>query len=171
MKVHLRLDSGEDSDPASSALPDDLLSAAGEVFASALAGFAPEAELPPEAEVSVTFLSPGEMREQNMLHRGLDEPTDVLSFPLWEEEGEFRPGRGMPVLPLGDIVICPEYIRDNLPPDKTFREEAALMLAHGFLHLIGWDHAEEAGEAAMTEAQEKLSQALLDAAAGGRGEN
>ncbi len=171
MKVHLRLDSGEDSDPASSELLNELLSVAGDVFASALEELVPPEALPSEAEISVTFLSPDEMREQNMLHRGIGEPTDVLSFPLWEEEGEFRPGRGMPVLPLGDIVICPRYVMDNLPSGRTFAEEAALMLAHGFLHLLGRDHATESDEAAMEEAQGRISRALIDRAAGKRTEN
>lgn len=170
MKVHLRLDSGEDTDPASSSDSlEELLSAAGEVFAGALEELVPAGLLPPEAEISVTLLSPDEMTEQNMLHRGIESPTDVLSFPLWEEEGSFRPGRGMPVLPLGDIVICPRYVADNLPPGRTFIEEAALMLAHGFLHLLAWDHDTDSGEAAMEAAQVRISRALCDMAAeGGR---
>ncbi|NLA91365.1 MAG: rRNA maturation RNase YbeY [Synergistaceae bacterium] len=171
MKVNLRLDSGEDADPASSALLDELLSAAGDVFAAALEELVPAEALPPEAEISITFLSSEEMREQNMLYRGIDEPTDVLSFPLWEEEGRFAPEAGMPVLPLGDIVICPAYVRNNLPSCRTFREEAALMLAHGFLHLLGRNHASDSDRRAMEEDQERLSRALLERSGAGRTAN
>ena len=109
MKVHLRLDNSEDADPASSTPFGDILSAAGGVLEAALRELpAPGGGMPGTVEISVSLLTPGEMEEQNSRHRGIDEPTDVLSFPLWEEEGEFRPDRTLPVLPLGDILICPE---------------------------------------------------------------
>lgn len=165
MKVHLRLDNSEDADPASSSPLGDLLTAADGVFSAALQELALPESLPEQAEVSVTLLSPEEMEEQNRIHRGLPEPTDVLSFPLWEEEGEFRPEKGMPVLPLGDIVICPEFVRKNAPSEAAFLEEMALMLAHGFLHLLAWDHDTDERTAAMDGAQEKLSRSLLAAAA------
>jgi probable rRNA maturation factor len=69
------------------------------------------------------------MRELNREHRGLDEPTDVLSFPV--DEG------GPPAGPreLGDVVICPEHTRDL--------NEAVV---HGVLHLCGYDHETDEGQ-------------------------
>ena len=168
MKVHLRLDSGEDADPASRTPFGDVLSAAGEVFSRALEELVPAEALPKEGEISVTLLSLNEIRDQNALHRGIDEPTDVLSFPLWEEEGVFRPAKGLPVLPLGDVVICPEYVRKNLPEgpsiEEAFLEEMTLMLAHGFLHLLAWDHGTEEDRETMETAQQKIRADLLIAA-------
>jgi len=165
LKVHLRLDNSEDADPASRAPLGDMLSAADGVLSAALEKLARPGTLPPAAEISVTLLSLEEMEEQNRLHRGLPEPTDVLSFPLWEEDGEFRPEKGMPVLPLGDIVICPDYVRKNTPTEQAFLEEMALMIAHGFLHLLAWDHDTDERRTAMEAAQETIRRALLDAAA------
>jgi probable rRNA maturation factor len=69
------------------------------------------------------------MRELNREHRGLDEPTDVLSFPV--DEG------GSPAGPreLGDVVICPEHTGDL--------NEAVV---HGVLHLCGYDHETDEGQ-------------------------
>lgn len=164
MKVHLRLDNSEDADPASRAPLGDMLTAADGVLSAAFQELALPGTLPPSAEISVTLLSLDEMEEQNRLHRGLAEPTDVLSFPMWEEDGEFRPDKGMPVLPLGDIVICPEYVRKNAPSEQAFLEEMALMVAHGFLHLLAWGHDTDERRTAMEAAQEKIRRALLDAA-------
>ena len=71
----------------------------------------------------------------------------------------------MPVLPLGDIVICPDYVRKNAPTEQAFLEEMALMIAHGFLHLLAWDHDTDERRTAMEAAQETIRRALLDAAA------
>lgn len=169
MKVHLRLDSGEDADPASRTPFGDVLSAAEDVFSRTLEGLLPHDVLPKEVEISVTLLSLDEIKELNAIHRGIDEPTDVLSFPLWEEEGVFRPDNGLPVLPLGDVVICPEYVQNNIPQDgpveKLFLEEMTLMLAHGFLHLLAWDHGTDEDARSMEAAQQELRAALLMAPA------
>ena len=79
---------------------------------------------------------PGRIRELNRLHRGLDEVTDVLSFPV-DEAGAAGPRE------LGDVVICPEHTED-LP-------EAVV---HGVLHLCGYDHETDDGE--MLELQRRV---------------
>lgn len=96
-----------------------------------------------EGAVGIAFVGREEMRELNSRYRGLDEPTDVLSFPEvdpdieWvdapEEEGE------MPYL--GDVVISPEVARDNAAADgSTLSQELRVLLTHGLLHLLGFDH-------------------------------
>jgi len=113
-----------------------------------------------EIEVSVSFLDPIEMKDVNKQHRGLDEPTDVLTFPLWAEEE--RLALPVPLLPLGDIVICPqEAEREHAP--MTCVEALCLVLAHGFLHLLGWDHDTPEKEQAMWDRQELLKAKLLGA--------
>lgn len=160
MKVHMRLDNSEDADPASTPF-SSLVERAGPVFSRALEDLLPEGTLPARVEISLSFLSLGEMKEQNRKHRGLDEPTDVLSFPLWEEDGVFLPGRSLPTLPLGDILICPEYVRVAVSSEEEFQREVALMLAHGFLHLLAWDHDTDERRSVMEVRQERIREELL----------
>ena len=90
--------------------------------------------------LSVELVGEDRIRELNRAHRGLDESTDVLSFPI-DEEGSV-PGPHE----LGDVVICPEQTVD-----------LAEATVHGVLHLCGYDHENDDGEmlelqdAAMTE--------------------
>ena len=90
--------------------------------------------------VSVELVGEDRIRELNRAHRGLDESTDVLSFPI-DEEGSVPGPRE-----LGDVVICPEQTVD-----------LAEATVHGVLHLCGYDHENDDGEmlelqdAAMTE--------------------
>lgn len=166
VKVHLRLDSSEDADPASTPCTP-FVEAAEDVFARALEELIPEGTLPPKVEISLSFPSLDEMKEQNRKYRGIDEPTDVLSFPIWEEEGEFRPGRTLPLIPLGDILICPEYVRAAVASEDAFQREMALMLAHGFLHLLAWDHDTDERRITMERVQRRIQEELLTVFAGG----
>ena len=115
-----------------------------------------------EAEVSVSFLDRTEMRYVNKQYRGLDEPTDVLAFPLWDQEENSAPPAPFIPLPLGDIVICAEEAEQEHVPMSRL-EALCLVLAHGFLHLLGWDHDTDEKEASMWERQELLKSRLLDA--------
>ncbi len=107
--------------------------------------------------VSLKYCSPEEMRDLNLKYRSLDETTDVLSFPMWESEGGLKTPSGWAELPLGDIAACPEYIRACSAEEG--RDEAAelvLVLIHGFLHLLAWDHETEEREKSMFAEQEML---------------
>ncbi len=109
-------------------------------------------------EVSLTFVEPDEMLELNEQYRGIDEPTDVLSFPLWEEEdGRFLlPSKDWDEVALGDIVICPRVVIDFVrASEKEPEEEIVLIYIHGLLHLLGYDHTTEEQEAIMWKKQEK----------------
>src|SRR3990170_3775923 len=95
-----------------------------------------------EGELSVSFVADPEIEE---LHeRYLDEagPTDVLSFPLDEVGPD---GARL----LGDVVIAPSTARRNNPDDPS--GELRLLLVHGILHLLGYDHEDEAAKAQMWE--------------------
>ena len=74
-------------------------------------------------------MGPGRIRELNHEHRGIDAPTDVLSFPVDGAADAAGPRE------LGDVVICPEHTEDV--------EEAVV---HGVLHLLGYDHESDTGE-------------------------
>ena len=142
MKLQLHLDNNDDPDPASRTPLGDMLGKAPAVLAAALEDL-PEGKLVPDrVEISLSFLSPNEMREQNRAYRDVDTATDVLSFPLWEDDGAFRPDSSLPLLPLGDILICPEYVRKETEGEgeSAWLSAMALMVAHGFLHLLAWDH-------------------------------
>jgi probable rRNA maturation factor len=122
-----------------------------------------EAEGVRGAEVDVEFVGERRIRRLNAEHRGRDEVTDVLSFPLEEAGvGMTRPpdaqaGQPEEVGPprlLGDIVICARQAlrqagADDLPP--AF--ELAVLLAHGTLHLLGYDHEVDAGRMALRQAE------------------
>jgi len=112
--------------------------------------------------VSLKICSAETIKDLNRRYRFLDEPTDVLSFPMWEQGGEFSPPRGWSEIPLGDIVICPEVVK--LSSDAESRDvsyDFLLMLMHGFLHLLAWDHDTEEKESAMFSEQENLLRRYL----------
>ena len=123
----------------------------------------PEAARYELAEASVTLLTPEEIRRLNRDYRECDEATDVLSFPLceWEPaDGRLVPDFPTPVLSLGDIVICPEETA-RLHPELPEREAMCLMLAHSFLHLLGWDHDTEERQNVMWARQDALKARLM----------
>ena len=99
----------------------------GELRAAVLATL--EAAGVADGHLSLELVGEGRIRELNREHRGRDEPTDVLSFPI--------DGTGPTAGPreLGDVVICPEQTADPT--------EAAV---HGTLHLCGFDHETDDGE-------------------------
>ncbi len=86
-------------------------------------------------EVGVVIVDPAEMAALNSAHRGRDEPTDVLSFPL---DGRDALPDGLP-RQLGDVVVCPERAEADGTP-------IALLLVHGALHLVGYDHEADNGD-------------------------
>ncbi len=113
--------------------------------------------VPEGSEVAIVFIDEDEMTGLNERHRGVEGPTDVLSFPL-EDGAPGRPPQRDPAGPplnLGDIFIAPGVVRQNAErADVDFADELALMVVHGLLHLLGWDHEEEA-EAERMEARER----------------
>jgi len=84
-----------------------------------------------DGHLAVELVDAERIRELNREHRGKDEPTDVLSFPI-DEAGPVAGPRE-----LGDVAICPELCRD-----MTLAETAV----HGVLHLCGYDHETDSGE-------------------------
>ncbi len=104
-----------------------------------------------KAEVSVTFTDNEGIQEINLAHRGIDAPTDVLSFPLFEESGD---GRKM----LGDIVLSLEKCAAQAQEfGHSFKRECAFLTVHSTLHLLGYDHVNsEDEERDMRERQTKI---------------
>lgn len=119
-----------------------------------------------EVEISLSYVSEDEMHALNRQWRGIDRTTDVLSFECDSAFDEDIP-EDEP-LELGDIILAPEVISAQAPSfGNTPADECRLMLVHGLLHLLGYDHIED-GEAEVMEARED---ALLRELAAGRGED
>ena len=97
------------------------------------------------AEVSVTLTDNEGIRALNREFRGLDKPTDVLSFPLVEYEECDAPAYDEDTTMLGDIVISLEKADEQAEEfGHSFEREVAFLTAHSMLHLLGYDH--ERGE-------------------------
>ncbi|QHT60296.1 rRNA maturation RNase YbeY [Paenibacillus lycopersici] len=127
-----------------------------------------EAEGLTEGEVTLSIVDDEEIHQLNKEYRNIDRPTDVLSFAMQEEsdeelgivyevedESEPIPYEGM----LGDIIISAE--RAKLQSEEyghSLERELGFLFVHGFLHLIGYDHQDEASEAVMTKKQEAVLQ-------------
>lgn len=108
-------------------------------------------DAPEESEVSVTYVDKATIHALNRDYRGVDRPTDVLSF---ECDGAIVED-GSEICVLGDIVICPEVCKDQCEDFcNTFEEELRLLTCHGVLHLLGYDHIED-DEAEIMEAKER----------------
>ena len=112
------------------------------------------------AEVSVTFVDNTAIRELNRLHRNIDAPTDVLSFPLGEDGiYDINPDNGAKLL--GDIVISvPRALEQAQEYDHPFTREIGFLTVHSMLHLLGYDHIEQADGDVMRQ-QEKTILAVL----------
>lgn len=116
-----------------------------EVRALAAAVLADEG-YPEGVEVTLLLVDEVTMEGYNERFMGRVGATDVLAFPL----EDLTPGKaptpspGDPPLLLGDIVIAPSYVRRQAEErGVAFHDELALMVVHGMLHLMGWDHADD----------------------------
>jgi probable rRNA maturation factor len=127
-----------------------------------------EAEGIVDGEVSLTFTNDEEIHQLNREYRGIDRPTDVLSFAMQEDgveeldiifevdsEDEADPISGM----LGDIIISVETAQAQSEEyGHSLEREIGFLFVHGFLHLIGYDHQDDETEAEMTAKQEAILQ-------------
>ncbi|HNR05461.1 MAG TPA: rRNA maturation RNase YbeY [Bacillota bacterium] len=114
-------------------------------------------------EVSISFVNNQEMRKLNKEYRNIDKETDVLSFPLAEfiEEELNTEDEGAEYIEeeiaLGDIVISMEKAAEQSEEyGHSFKRELAFLLVHGMLHLLGYDHDEEASEGEIFDKQEEI---------------
>ncbi|MGM0983571.1 MAG: rRNA maturation RNase YbeY [Pseudomonadota bacterium] len=102
-------------------------------------------------ELTIRYVDDSESQALNRSYRGVDKPTNVLSFPF-----ESPPDVELPLL--GDLVIChPVVTREAAEQDKSLRAHYAHLVVHGTLHLLGHDHEEEAE----AEAMEALEREIL----------
>lgn len=100
------------------------------------------------AELSVSFVTEREIADLNSRYAGEDGPTDVLSFPIGDLDGD-----GVRIL--GDVIIAPAVGARNNADDPA--GELRLLIVHGILHLLGHDHMDDADRAEMWARQERYS--------------
>lgn len=128
-------------------------------------------ECPYEAEVNLLLTMNEQIHEMNLEFRGIDRPTDVLSFPMNEyeasgvfdgleaQEDAFHPETGE--LMLGDIVISKEKVLAQAEEyGHSVEREYAFLIAHSVLHLIGYDHIEEEERMVMEAKQREIMKSL-----------
>jgi probable rRNA maturation factor len=112
------------------------------------------------AEVGVLLTDDRQVRRLNRKYRGLDRTTDVLSFAL-EESTEHFPGGPDNAPSLGQVVVSyPRAVRQARRYGHSVQREVAFLVAHGTLHLLGYDHQRPAEEARMFAQQEAVLSSL-----------
>ena len=114
-----------------------------------------------DCEVSVTFTDNGKIRQMNKKFRNIDRATDVLSFPLFDDEGMDAHVAELDCM-LGDIVLSLEKAGEQAEEfGHGFEREVAFLSVHSVLHLLGYDHeTSEADDADMRRRQSEIMDKL-----------
>ena len=98
----------------------------------------------PEAELGLVITGQAKMQELNLVHLGIDEPTDVLAFPMTPEENPDMPDFVTPpdgAVHLGEVIISyPQAFKQADERRHPVKKEVATLVIHGVLHLLGYDH-------------------------------
>ncbi|MGV8906843.1 MAG: rRNA maturation RNase YbeY [Acetobacterium sp.] len=105
-------------------------------------------EIGVECEISFSFVSPTEIQSLNAEYRGIDEPTDVLSFPMYDHlmdnlESVLKENQCLPLL-IGDVVINTQQAKCQAEEyGNSLTRELCYLSVHSVLHLLGYDHMED----------------------------
>jgi probable rRNA maturation factor len=128
---------------------------------AALAALAHE-EVMGQGELSVVIDDDDEVHDLNRRFRGVDAPTDVLAFGAEGGDTAFVTAPDAPVL-LGDVVIsCPRAQEQAAEAGHPLAAEVQLLVVHGVLHLLGYDHAQSDEKAVMWSRQDEILRTLLE---------
>ena len=117
--------------------------------------------LSPQTEVDITLVDAAAIHELNRTYRGIDRPTDVLSFAL--DEGEEEPEVDDDEIEhlLGDVIIsAPTAVRQGEEYGHGLEREMTYLAVHGMLHLLGYDHMEEKDKLIMRKREEEVLRRL-----------
>lgn len=110
-------------------------------------------------EISVTFVGLDEIHQLNREYRGVDRPTDVLSFPQFEALDEEIPDVGE--ICLGDVVICRDKAEEQANEfGHSFERELVYLFTHSILHLLGYDHMEADEKRLMRAREEEIMEKI-----------
>lgn len=119
---------------------------------------------PSNAEISLVITGQERIQELNRDFRGLDQPTDVLSFSLADQKDEVSaPFIGPPdgVLHLGEVIISyPQALIQARERGHSIKEEMAVLIVHGVLHILGYDHENPEMEPAMQAREKEILESL-----------
>jgi probable rRNA maturation factor len=129
-----------------------------------------EEKVPGTSELSLLFVDPPTIAELNEKFLGGTGPTDVLAFPMDDDlvlpgrqpdqggRGPGAPGEGgEPPTLIGDVVVCPAVAAAQAPQHgASVDDELALLVVHGVLHLLNYDHADSREEAVMRQREREL---------------
>ena len=114
--------------------------------------------------ISITLTNPENIQKINSEYRNINKPTDVLSFPMFEKEEIDNKIQNQDFQfedVLGDIIISIEQVEIQASEyGHSFERELAYMVVHGFYHLMGYDHMEEADKIIMRQKEENILQKL-----------
>lgn len=117
-----------------------------------------DSKLGSNGSIDVLYCSEKRIQQLNRDFRGFDEATDVLSFPVEPESQSLLP---VEQRHLGDLAICLKYVeRQAAGNNSTLGQDVALFLVHGYLHLVGFDHATAGEKKAMFREQDRLLQEI-----------
>ena len=109
-------------------------------------------------EISVTFVSPEDIKALNKNYRNIDEVTDVLSFPQFENMDELPPQGS---ICLGDVVICTEQALIQADEfGHSAERELVYLFVHSLVHLLGYDHLNEEEKCGMRTFEESIMEDL-----------
>ena len=117
--------------------------------------------LSPQTEVDITLVDDAAIHELNRTYRGIDRPTDVLSFAL--DEGEEEPEVDDDEIEhlLGDVIIsAPTAVRQGEEYGHGLEREMTYLAVHGMLHLLGYDHMEEKDKLIMRKREDEVLRRL-----------
>jgi probable rRNA maturation factor len=121
-------------------------------------------KLPSNVEISLVITGQERIQELNREYRGLDHPTDVLSFSLSEQKDEVpAPFIGPPdgVLHLGEVIISyPQALIQSRENSHSIKKEMAVLIVHGVLHILGYDHEKLEMEPAMRAREKEILESL-----------
>jgi probable rRNA maturation factor len=128
-----------------------------------------------QAEMALLFVSRQAITEMNRVHMEVDSPTDVLAFPIDMVDNSRAAGptarsstpaslraeaSELPLL-VGDVVVCPAVAGEQAHSHAgTFDDEIALLITHGVLHVLGYDHDDETNAARMRRREKELLEQL-----------
>ena len=115
-----------------------------------------------DCDISVTVTDNIHIHELNREYRGVDRPTDVLSFPMYSFTDDDMPVEGPAPVVLGDIVISAERAKEQaVEYGHSFQREISFLTVHSVLHLLGYDHeVSEKAENEMFSLQDKIMDKL-----------
>ena len=120
-----------------------------------------------DVEISLSFVSLDEIHTLNREYRGVDRPTDVLSFPMFGDIEELeaacalQDGEEGQEVPLGDVVICMDKIKEQAEEfGHSTERETVYLFTHSVLHLLGYDHETEEDKRIMRAREEEIMEEL-----------